>query len=140
MKKGSRSAPPPAAENGGLPRRKTFFTFLICARHPTQWPRRSACASRQNPQNFHHFFLWRAQRFIFHKGRKFCGFCSALNARGGAASHPCAALRAASRRAKIHFPHTSFSFCPPAGMCGNCFGTLALAPHRPCAGKSKVLP
>src|SRR4030042_1286242 len=31
LKKSTRSAPPPAAESGGLPRRKIFSAFLFCA-------------------------------------------------------------------------------------------------------------
>ncbi|HCA67509.1 MAG TPA: hypothetical protein DEP11_04645 [Candidatus Jacksonbacteria bacterium] len=30
LKKSTRSAPPPAADDGGLPRRKIFSPFLIC--------------------------------------------------------------------------------------------------------------
>ncbi|MDD4467416.1 MAG: hypothetical protein PHQ08_03180, partial [Candidatus Pacebacteria bacterium] len=62
--------------------------------------------------------------------------------------HPIVRLRRTGKRAKIHFPHTPFSFCPLAfgirliffadGLLSN--SIVALAPPHPCAGDKKELP
>ena len=79
------------------------------------FPPASASLRRAKQQNFLKHFYLRAPKIFSIKETKIFLFCLPANA--GIAetlSHPQPRFAGQSKRAKIHFPHTPFSFCPLA--------------------------
>jgi hypothetical protein len=70
-------------------------------------------AGQAKPAKISFSFNGRTQKILSIKETIFSGFASLLTQRR-AASHPQFRFTGQSRRAKIHFPQTPFSFCPPA--------------------------
>jgi hypothetical protein len=103
----------------------------------------------QNRKIFLTFFNCAPPKFFSIKETKIFLFC--LPAIAGIAetpSLPQPRFAGQSRRAKIHFPHIPFSFCPPAfGLRPIFFGGISLwifngrpCPSTPNAGDTKELP
>ena len=79
------------------------------------FPPASASLRRAKQKNFLYIFLIaRPQNFFQLRKRKFFCFAFLLTQELRKRPPPIVRLRRAGKRAKIHFPHTPFSFCPLA--------------------------
>ena len=79
------------------------------------FPPASTSLRRAKQKNFLYIFLIaRPQNFFQLRKRKFFCFAFLLLEELRKRSHPIVRLRRTGKRAKIHFPHTPFSFCPLA--------------------------
>ena len=79
------------------------------------FPSASASLRRAKQKNFLYIFLIACPQIFFQlRKRKFFCFAFLLTQELRKRSHPIVRLRRTGKRAKIHFPHTPFSFCPLA--------------------------